>query len=86
MLPIIWSTVSAPDNDDDCGADDEMIGSEMRSTRVKPGTVLLCPPPIPHALTWDLPRADSEGTNRMSYCLALQPSVQKLSASDVVSL
>jgi hypothetical protein len=41
------------DDDDESGAVDRMrIGRGNRSTRRKPAPVLLCPPQIPHDLTW----------------------------------
>jgi hypothetical protein len=40
-------------DDGDCGAVGGMkIGKGTRSTRRKPAPVLLCPPQIPHDLTW----------------------------------
>jgi hypothetical protein len=40
--------------DDECDAVSGMrIGRGNRSTRRKPAPVLLCPPQIPHDLTWD---------------------------------
>jgi hypothetical protein len=47
-------TVPAPgDDDDDCGAVGGMrIGRGNRSTQRKPAPVPICPPQIPHDLTW----------------------------------
>jgi hypothetical protein len=42
-------------DDDECGAVGGMrIGRGNRSTRKKPAPVSLCPPQIPHDLTWDI--------------------------------
>jgi hypothetical protein len=44
--------------DDECGIVRGMtIGRGNRSTRRKPAPVPLCPPQIPHELTWDRTRA-----------------------------
>jgi hypothetical protein len=46
--------------DDECGAVGGMrIGRGNRSTRRKPASVPLCPPQIPHDLTWARTRAAS---------------------------
>jgi hypothetical protein len=50
-----WPIVPASDDDDDdeCWAVGGMrIGTRNRSTRRKPAPVPLCPPRIPHDLTW----------------------------------
>jgi hypothetical protein len=41
------------------------IGRGNRRTRRKPASVSLCPPVIPHDLTWDLTRADEVGSRRL---------------------
>jgi hypothetical protein len=49
--------------DDECGAVGGMrIGRENRSTRRKPAPVPLCPPQIPHDLTWARTRAAAVGS------------------------
>jgi hypothetical protein len=49
-------------DDDDYGAVDGIrIGKGNRSTRRKPAPVPLCPPQIPHDLTWDRTRAAAVG-------------------------
>jgi hypothetical protein len=53
-----WPIVPAPDDDDECGAVGGMIiGRGNRSIRRKPAAVALCPPQIPHDLTWPRARA-----------------------------
>jgi hypothetical protein len=41
------------------------IGRGIRSTRRKPAPVPLCPPKIPHDLTWDRTRAAAVGSQRL---------------------
>jgi hypothetical protein len=54
-------------DDDDYGAVGGMrIGKGNRSTQRKPAPVPLCPPQIPHALTWDRTRAASVGSQRLT--------------------
>jgi hypothetical protein len=51
--------------DDECGAVGGMrIGRKNRSTRRKPAPVPLCPPQIPHDLTWDRTLAAAVGSRR----------------------
>jgi hypothetical protein len=53
--------------DDDYGAVSGMrIGRGNRSTRRKPAPVALCPPHIPHDLTWDRTRAAAVGSQRLT--------------------
>jgi hypothetical protein len=53
--------------DDDYGALGEMrIGRGNRSTRRKPAPVPLCPPQIPHDLTWDRTQAATVGSWRLT--------------------
>jgi hypothetical protein len=55
------------DDDDDYGAVGEMrIGRENRSTRRKPAPVSLCPPQIPHDLTWDRTRVAAVESQRLT--------------------
>jgi hypothetical protein len=62
-----WLVVPAPDIDDDYGAAGEMrTGRGNRSTRRKPAPVPLCPPQIPHDLTWDRIRAAAVGSQRLT--------------------
>jgi hypothetical protein len=42
------------------------IGRGNRSTRGKPAPVPLCPPQIPHALTWARTRATAVGSQRLT--------------------
>jgi hypothetical protein len=57
-----WSTVPAPDDDDECGVVGRMrIGRGNRSARRKPAPVPLCLPQIPHDLNRALTRAASVG-------------------------
>jgi hypothetical protein len=53
--------------DGDYGAVGGMrIGRGNRSTRRKPAPVPLCPPQIPHDLTWDRTRAAAVGNQRLT--------------------
>jgi hypothetical protein len=53
--------------DDDSGAVGGIrIGRGNRSTRRKPAPVPLCPPQIPHDLTWDRTRAAAVGSQRLT--------------------
>jgi hypothetical protein len=53
--------------DDDNGAVGGMrIGRGNRSTRRKPAPVPLCPPQIPHDMTWDRTRAAAVGSRRLT--------------------
>jgi hypothetical protein len=53
--------------DDDDGAVGGMrIGRGNRSTRRKPAPVPLCPPQIPHDLSWDGIRAAAVGSRRLT--------------------
>jgi hypothetical protein len=57
-----WPVTPAAD-DDECGAVGGMrIGKRNRSTRRKPALVPLCPPQIPHDLTWVRTRATAVGS------------------------
>jgi hypothetical protein len=54
-------------DDDDYGAVGGMrIGGGNRSTQRKPAPVPLCPPQIPHHLTWDRTRAAAVGSQRLT--------------------
>jgi hypothetical protein len=58
-----WPIVPAPDDDVECGAVGGIrIVRGNRSTRRKPFQVTLCPPQIPHDLTWARTRAAEEGS------------------------
>jgi hypothetical protein len=51
--PLFWPIEPAPDDADERGTVGGMIiGRGNRSTRSKPAPASLCPPPIPHNLTW----------------------------------
>jgi hypothetical protein len=57
-------------DDDECGAIGGMLGRGNRSARREPAAVPLCPPQIPHDLTWTRTRDRRGGkpaTNRLSY-------------------
>jgi hypothetical protein len=54
-------------DDDECGAVGGLrIGRRNRSTRRKPAPVPLCPPQIPHDLTWARTRAAAMGSRRLT--------------------
>jgi hypothetical protein len=60
--------------DDDYGAVGGMrIGRGNRSTRRKPVPVPLCPPQIPHDLTWDRTRAAAVGSQRLTAWAMARP-------------
>jgi hypothetical protein len=60
-----WPTVPAPD--DECGAVDGIrIGRGSRNTWRKPVPVPLCPPQIPHDLTWARTLAAAVGSRRLT--------------------
>jgi hypothetical protein len=53
--------------DGDCGAIGGMkFGMGNQSTRRKPAPVPLCPPQIPHDLTWARTRAEVVGSRRLT--------------------
>jgi hypothetical protein len=61
------------DDDDDDDDDDECelvggmrIDGGNRSSRIKPVPVPLCPPQIPHDLTWARTRAAAVGSRRLT--------------------
>jgi hypothetical protein len=61
-------------DDDDYGAVGEMrIGRGNRSTQRKPAPVLICPPQIPHDLTWDRTRAAAVGSQRLTAWAMARP-------------
>jgi hypothetical protein len=64
----VWSIVPAPDDRcEDCCAIGEMrIGRVKQSTRRKPVLVPLCPPQIPHDLTWAGTQAAAVGSRRVT--------------------
>jgi hypothetical protein len=49
------------------------IGRGNRSTRRKPATVPLCPPQIPHDLTWARTRAAAVGSRRLTASATARP-------------
>jgi hypothetical protein len=54
-------------DDNECGiVGGKKICRENRSTRRKPAPVPLCPPKIPHDLTWDRTRAAAVGSRRLT--------------------
>jgi hypothetical protein len=54
-------------DDDECGADGGMrISRENPSTRRKPFPLSLCPPQIPHNLTWVRTRVATVGNQRLT--------------------
>jgi hypothetical protein len=63
-------------NDDDYGAVGGMrIDRGNRSTRRKPSPVPLCPPQIPHDLTWDRTRAAAVESQRLNDWAMARPYV-----------
>jgi hypothetical protein len=65
------------DDDDECGAVGGMIiGSGNRSTCRKPAPVPLCPPQMPHDLTWDRNRAAAVGSRRLTAWAAARKIVK----------
>jgi hypothetical protein len=61
-------------DDDDYGAVGGMrIDKGNRSTRRKPAPVPLCPPQIPHDLTWDRTRAAAVGSQRLTAWTMARP-------------
>jgi hypothetical protein len=69
------------EDDDDYGAVGGMrIGRGNRSTRRKPALVPLCPPQIPHDLTWDRTRAAALGaslSNKIKNLQGVYPILKK---------
>jgi hypothetical protein len=61
------------------------IGRGNRSTRRKPAPVPLCPPQIPHDLTWDRTRAAAVGCRRLTVWAITRPTLHLLS-SRIISL
>jgi hypothetical protein len=58
--PLEWHT-------DECGAVGGMrIDRGNRSARIKPALVSLCPPQMPHDLTWARTRAAALGSRRLT--------------------
>jgi hypothetical protein len=65
----------SPDDDDECGAGGGMrIGRGNRSTRRKPAQIQLCPPQIPHDLTWARTRAAAVGSRRLTARAVARPT------------
>jgi hypothetical protein len=63
-------------DDDDYGAVGGMrIGRGNRSTRRKPAPVPLCPPQIPHDLSWDRTRAAAVGSQRLTTWAMARPGL-----------
>jgi hypothetical protein len=52
------------------------IGRGNRSTRRKPAPVPLCPPQIPHGLTWDRTRAATVGSQRLTAWAMARPTCE----------
>jgi hypothetical protein len=64
-------------DDDDYGTVRGMrIGRGNRSTRRKSAPVSLCPPQIPHDLTWDRTRAAAVGSRRLTAWAMARPAMQ----------
>jgi hypothetical protein len=62
-----WPIVPAPMIDDECGAVGGMrIGRGNRNIRRTPAPVPLCPPQIPHELTWARTSAVAVGNQRIT--------------------
>jgi hypothetical protein len=61
-------------DDDECGAVGGIwIGRGNRSTRIKPAPVPLCPPQIPHKLTWARTRVATIGSRRLTAWAMIRP-------------
>jgi hypothetical protein len=58
-------------DDDECGAVGGIIGRENQRTLRKPTSVMVCPPYIPHDLTWARTRAAAV---RIRHGMALKPT------------
>jgi hypothetical protein len=66
-------------DDDECGELGGMrIGRGNRSTRRKPAPVPLCPPQIPHDLTWSQTWAAVVGSRRLTAWAMARPNGQNL--------
>jgi hypothetical protein len=77
-----WPILSAPD-DDECGAVSRMkIGGGNRRTRRKPAPVPLCPPQIPHDLTWPRTRAAAVGSRRLTAWAMARPASKRNARND----
>jgi hypothetical protein len=64
-------------DDDDCAAVGRMrTGRGNRSTRRKPAPMPLCPPQIPHDLTWDRTRAAAVGSQRLTAWAMARPDLR----------
>jgi hypothetical protein len=59
--------------DDECGVIGGMLGRGNRSTRRKPAPVALCPPQMPHDLTWARTGAATVGNRRLTAWAAEWP-------------
>jgi hypothetical protein len=67
---------------DECGAvGGKRIGRGNRSTRRKPAPVPLCPPQIPHDLTWARTRAAAVGSRRLTAWAMAWPYIPDLTAT-----
>jgi hypothetical protein len=62
-------------DDDKCGAVGMRIGRENRSTRRKRAPMPLCPPQIPHDLTWTRTRAATVGSRRPTAWAMARPKL-----------
>jgi hypothetical protein len=73
--------------DDECGAVDGMrTGRGDRSSRGKPAPILLCPPQIPHDLTWARTLAGAVGSRRLTAWAMARPGVGDYFNKSFVSL
>jgi hypothetical protein len=73
----VWPIVPVTDEiDDECEAvGGTKIGRGNRSTRRKPAPSSLCPPQIPHDLTWDRTQAAVVGSRRLTaWAIMARPS------------
>jgi hypothetical protein len=62
--------------DDECGAVGGMkIGRGNRIAQKKPTPMPLCPPQIPHDLTWTRTRTAAVGSRRLTALAMAQPSI-----------
>jgi hypothetical protein len=63
------------DDDDYAAVIGMRIGRGYRSTRRKPTPVPLCPPQIPHGLTWDQTRSAAVGSQRLTARAMARPDI-----------
>jgi hypothetical protein len=76
LLPLFGQLYQFQMIGDDCGAIGGMrISRGNRSTRRKPAPAPLCPPQIPHKLTWARTRAAAVGRRRLTAWATVRPNI-----------